>query len=148
MPRRSVPLELTVEQMSKLCRWLRAGSTPQQVALRARIAQGAASGESDKQIAGTLCVHPRTVALWRRRVRDEGIGCVWEVAAGRGRKPTFGATTIEEFLATWTDDPLPYAWTASVEKILSKVERCRQRLELIKPGCTKPPRSARSLAFR
>lgn len=376
MPRRSVPLELTVEQMSELSRWLRAGSTPQQVALRARIAQGAASGESDKQIASTLCVHPRTVALWRRRVRADGIGCVWEVAAGRGRKPTFGATkvsgwidktlqtrpkgashwstrslaksvgvskntihrawrdhqlkphltktfklsrdprfvekltdvvglylqppkdavvlcvdeksqiqaldrtqpglplmrgrcgtftheyqrhgttclfaalhvakgnvvaecyprhrhqefirflrrietefpppqclhlildnyaihghervrawlrkrprfvlhftptssswlnlierwfseleqktvrrgtfrsvselqaAIKEFLTAWNDDPLPYAWTASVEKILSKVERCRQRLELIKPGCTKPPRSARSLAFQ
>jgi len=55
---------------------------------------------------------------------------------------------IEEFLAAWNDDPLPYAWTTTVEKSFSKFERCRQRLELIKPGCTKPPPSARSLAFQ
>lgn len=80
MPRRSVPLELTVEQVSELGRWLRAGSTPQQVALRARIARGP------------------PVALWRWRVRTEGIGCIWEVAAGRGRKPTFGATTVSGWI--------------------------------------------------
>ncbi len=102
MPRRSVPLELTVEQVSELSRWLRAGSTPQQVARRARIAQEAASGASDKQIASMLWVHVRTVALWRRRVRTEGIGCIWEVAPGRGRKPTFGATTV----SGWIDKTL------------------------------------------
>ena len=70
------------------------------------------------------------------------------VRRGAFRSVTELQAAIEEFLAAWNDDPLPYAWTASVEKILSKVERCRKRLELIKPGCTKPPRSARSLAFR
>lgn len=376
MPRRSVSLQLTVEQIGELDRWIKVGSTPQQVALRAQIVRRAAGGESDKKIAQALHVHLRTAALWRRRALAEGIGCIWEIASGRGRKPKFGATTvsgwidktlqtrpkgashwstrslaksvgvskntihrawrdhqlkphltktfklsrdprfvekltdvvglylqppkdavvlcvdeksqiqaldrtqpglpmmrgrcgtftheyqrhgttclfaalhvakgnvvaecyprhrhqefirflrriesefpppqclhlildnyaihghervrawlrkrprfvlhfiptssswlnlierwfseleqktvrrgafrsvtelqaaIEEFLAAWNDDPLPYAWTASVEKILSKVERCRQRLELIKPGCTKPPRSARSLAFQ
>jgi uncharacterized membrane protein YccC len=53
---------------------------------------------------------------------------------------------IDEFLAAWNDEPVPYTWTASVERILAKVERCRQRLEQIRPGCTQPSHRARSLA--
>src|SRR5262249_52896443 len=52
---------------------------------------------------------------------------------------------IEEFLDAWNDNPIPYTWTASVERILAKVERCRHRLELIKPGCTKPRKGMRPL---
>lgn len=102
MSRKSIFLQLTVEQVDQLGRWIRVGSTPQQVALRARIVQRAGQGESDKDIAHGLRVHPRTVALWRRRVRAEGIDCVWEVAAGQGRKPAFGATTV----STWIDTTL------------------------------------------
>ncbi|MBW7893746.1 MAG: helix-turn-helix domain-containing protein [Opitutaceae bacterium] len=75
MPRRNLSLQLTNE----LDRWIKVGSIPQQVALRARIVRQAAEGASDKQIAHWLSVHPRTVALWRQRVRADGIGCVWEV---------------------------------------------------------------------
>ena len=57
-------------------------------------------------------------------------------------------TAIDEFLTAWNDAPLPYTCTASIERILAKVERCRQRLEQIKPGCTNHPRSTRSLAAR
>jgi len=102
MPRKSVPLELTAEQTKQLERWIRTGSTPQQVALRADIVHRAGRGESDKEIAGCLAVHPRTVALWRRRARSEGIESLWQVAAGRGRKPVFGATTV----SGWVDKTL------------------------------------------
>lgn len=100
MPRRSVSLQLTTEQTAELDRWIKVGSTPQQVALRARIVQLAAVGASDKQIAHALSVHPRTVALWRRRVGAEGTECIWEVAAGRGRKPKFGATVVSGWIDT------------------------------------------------
>ncbi len=60
----------------------------------------AAGGESDKQIAQALKVHPRTAALWRRRALVEGIACIWEIATGRGRKPKFGATTVSEWIDT------------------------------------------------
>src|ERR1700758_1481087 len=33
--------------------------------------------------------------LWRRRFAQEGIDSLWEVAPGRGRKPTFGPDKIE-----------------------------------------------------
>jgi transposase len=43
---------------------------------------------------------------------------------------------IAAFLAAWNAEPVPFVWTASVEKILEKVERCRRRLERIEPACT------------
>lgn len=45
---------------------------------------------------------------------------------------------IAEFLAAWNHDPKPFVWTATVESILEKLSRCRQTLERIKPGCTRP----------
>jgi hypothetical protein len=43
---------------------------------------------------------------------------------------------IEEFIEDWNRDPKPFIWTARAEDILEKIERCRRRLEEIKPGCT------------
>ena len=45
---------------------------------------------------------------------------------------------IEEFLAAWNNDPKPFVWTATVESIIEKLSRCKQTLERIKPGCTRP----------
>ena len=45
---------------------------------------------------------------------------------------------IEEFLAAWNSDPKPFVWTATVDSIMEKLNRCRQTLEQIKPGCTRP----------
>lgn len=84
-------MELAADEITRLEQWIRAGSTPQQVVLRARIILAAAAGQQDQAIAGQLQVHRFTVALWRKRVREQGIGCVWEIAAGRGRKARLGA---------------------------------------------------------
>jgi transposase len=45
---------------------------------------------------------------------------------------------IEEYLAAWNESPRPFVWTASVEQIVKKLDRARQKLEEIKPGSTKP----------
>ena len=45
---------------------------------------------------------------------------------------------ITEFLAAWNAKPTPFVWTASVERILEKIARARQRLEQIKPGSATP----------
>jgi transposase len=99
MSRKSIPVVLSGAEIIRLEQWIRAGSTPQQVVLRARMILAAARGSQDKQIATQLKVHRFTVALWRRRVREQGIGCVWEIAPGRGRKACYGtevATRIVE----------------------------------------------------
>src|SRR5438270_5385711 len=86
MPRKSLPVVLSESQVIRLEQWIRAGSTPQQVVLRGRIILRAAQGQSDQRIGRELKLQRRTAALWRRRVCDHGIGCVWEIAPGRGRK--------------------------------------------------------------
>ena len=43
---------------------------------------------------------------------------------------------IGEFLAAWNDNPKPLVWTATVDSIVEKLNRCKQTLETIKPGCT------------
>ena len=94
MRRKSLPIVLSEAELIRLQEWIRAGSTPQQVVLRARIIVGAARGQADQQIARELKAQRRTAALWRRRVREQGIGCVWEMAPGRGRKPRYGAEAV------------------------------------------------------
>lgn len=100
MSRKSIPVVLSDTEVIRLEQWIRSGSTPQQVALRARVILAVARGREDKQIAAEFAVHRFTVALWRRRVRDQGIGCIWEIAAGRGRKPRYGADVTAGVVAT------------------------------------------------
>jgi transposase len=45
---------------------------------------------------------------------------------------------IEEFLHAWNNEPKPFVWTATVDSIQEKLSRCKQTLEMIKPGCTRP----------
>lgn len=47
-------------------------------------------------------------------------------------------TAIQEFLAAWNKNPKPFVWTATVDSIVAKLNRCRQTLEQIQPGCTSP----------
>jgi len=75
-------------QIQRLEPWAAAGSTPQQVALRCRIVLLASRGETVVQIARILGVQRPAVRLWRDRVSREGIGAVWDIAPGRGRKPS------------------------------------------------------------
>ena len=94
MSRKSLPVTLSGPEIIRLEQWLRAGSTPQQVMLRAEVIVRAAQGQSDQQIACELKLQRRTAALWRRRVRQQGIGCVWEIAPGRGRKALYGKADV------------------------------------------------------
>lgn len=98
MSRTSPPVILAEAELSRLEQWIRAGSTPQQVVLRAQIIRDAAAGRTDKAIAATLAVRRETAALWRRRAREQGIGCVWEVAPGRGRKPRYDAAKVGRWI--------------------------------------------------
>ena len=55
----------------------------------------AAEGQSDNVIAQQLEVNRKTVMLWRTRFTQEGLDSLWEVAPGRGRKPTYGPEKIQ-----------------------------------------------------
>jgi transposase len=43
---------------------------------------------------------------------------------------------IIQFMEHWNKEGSPFVWTAKAETILEKLERCKKRLEEIKPGCT------------
>lgn len=98
MPRHAVLITLNESDRQELERWVSAHRTPQQVAQRCRIILAAAEGKKDKDIAESMKINSKTVALWRQRFRSEGPDCLWEVASGRGRKPQLTADKIEEVI--------------------------------------------------
>ena len=66
-----------------------------------------------------------------------------ELTSQRIRRDSFWSVedliaAINEFLGAWNEKPKPFAWTATVESIVTKLSRCRQTLEQIQPGCTTP----------
>ena len=96
MARNAIQVTLSDTDSQELKRWVGAHRTPQQVAQRCRIILAAAAGTQDKDIAKSMKINYKTVALWRKRFCSEGPDCFWEVAAGRGRKPQLTAEKIEE----------------------------------------------------
>ncbi len=83
------PVMLNPSDQAQLEQWGSAHGTPQQVALRCRIILAAFAGQPNQAIAADLQVSRPTVNLWRKRVGELGIGQVWEIAPGRGRKPRY-----------------------------------------------------------
>jgi transposase len=77
-----------------------AQGTPQQVALRSRIVLAAAAAQSDSAIAHDLAINRKTVMLWRARFAAHGLTSLWEIAPGRGRKPTYDGAKIKAIVDT------------------------------------------------
>ena len=99
MPRSTPALQLKEADEQQLRQWVSAFGTPQQVALRSRIVLSAAEGQSDNAIARACEVNRKTVTLWRERFAQEGLDSLWEVAPGRGRKPSYGRRKIAAIVA-------------------------------------------------
>src|SRR6266566_4961698 len=99
MARSSPLVSLSADDLAQVVRWEGAPSTPQQVALRCRLVLAAASGKQDLEIASTYDVNRHTAALWRQRVRAAGIGSLWEIQPGRGRKPKYDQEKRDALIA-------------------------------------------------
>jgi transposase len=95
MSRKIPALTLNFAQQEQIRQWLSAHGTPQQVALRCRIVLAAAAGQAGSAIATQLGTNRKTVSLWRSRFAERGLEGLWEIAPGRGRKPTYGAEKIK-----------------------------------------------------
>jgi transposase len=104
MPQAEPSADLESSQVQRLEQWAAAGSTPQQVALRCRIVLLTNRGEPVAQIARRLDVQRPTIRLWRDRVAKEGIGAVWDIAPGRGRKPSYGKSWIARLVKSTLQD--------------------------------------------
>lgn len=91
---------------------VRAPSTPQRDARRARIVLLAAEGRSTRSIAEEVGVQPRIVSNWRARFAGDGLGGLDDRPRGH-KKPIYGQTTNKRIVAL-LDEPPPegYArWT-------------------------------------
>jgi transposase len=100
--------------------------------------------------------HPNVQAWFERHPRFichfVPTSCSWlnlierwfgELTSKRVRRGSFFSVgelqqAIQEFLAAWNEAPRPFVWSATVTSIMTKLARCRQTLEQIQPGCTKP----------
>lgn len=100
VPRVARTIQLDSNDRLELERWVDAHGTPQQVTQRCRILLEASDGQQDKDIADTLQINFKTVALWRGRFLKEGMDCLWEVASGRGRKPRYPAGKVAAVIET------------------------------------------------
>src|SRR5690349_14039670 len=100
MPAPVSPLLLNDSDRQQLGQWVAAFGTPQQIVLRCRILLAAARGQSDRSIAQQLAIHRQTVVLWRTRFAQQGLKSLWEIAPGRGRKPTYSLEKIQQLVAT------------------------------------------------
>ena len=89
MPNTGLAIKLQPAERMQLEKWESSHGTPQQVALRCRIVLGAVAGQDNVAIAEGLGVSRPTVQLWRKRVCEAGIGEVWQIAPGRGRKAQY-----------------------------------------------------------
>ena len=98
MARRALLVTLSESDRRELERWVSAHRTPQQVVQRCRMIVAAAKGQRDKDIAENMKINVKTVALWRKRFSREGPDALWEVAAGRGRKPRLTADKVEDII--------------------------------------------------
>ena len=95
MARSIAALDLSKADREQIREWLAVHGTSQQVALRGQIVLGAADGKTHSEIARELEINRKTVTLWCDRVEEKGIGSLWEVAPGRGRKATYDAEKIK-----------------------------------------------------
>jgi transposase len=100
MPAPLPALSLSDHDREQLGRWVRAHGTPQQVVLRSRIVLAAAAAQSDSAIASELAINRKTVMVWRARFAEHGLTSLWEIAPGRGRKPTYDRAKIKAIVDT------------------------------------------------
>ena len=106
MSKRAVEVKLTSEDASVLQQWSRASTTPQRLALRARIALAAASGEATTSIARRERVRVATVSKWRRRWAEQGRAGLQDTPRA-GRRRRYTEVTVRRVLKQLDQPPPP-----------------------------------------
>jgi transposase len=96
MPTTRISIQLTQTDRGQLQSIVRAGSTPQKVARRARAILLAVQGCTNAEIAAAVGVSRQAVIDIRRRFSRGGIASVLRDAPRPGRKPSISAAKIDE----------------------------------------------------
>jgi transposase len=119
MSKPATPIELSEAERETLEGWLRAGSTEQRHAERARMILAAADGIGTLEIARRLGTRPARVSQWRTRFARDRLAGLAD-APRPGARPRYGPDTTRRILdlldqpppaghATWTGDLLSAA---------------------------------------
>ena len=87
---------MSVDQRAELVRLSKSASLPHRTVVQARGLLLAADGVANQETARRCGVDSDTVRRWRRRFADKGVAGVGVIAAGRGRKRSIAAGTVEE----------------------------------------------------
>src|SRR4249920_3441644 len=98
------PLVITEEERAELQRRIRAHTTPQRAAKRARIVLLAAEGVPNRQIATLVGMNQHTVSHWRHRFEAERLAGL-EDRPRPGRPLVYGHDQRLRILATVTQQP-------------------------------------------
>jgi transposase len=101
---KAVEVRLSPEDRAVLEARLRAPTTPQRDALRARIVLLADEGRSTRSVAEMVGTMPRTVSLWRGRYAREGLAGLAD-RPRPGPKPRYDARTGQRILAVLEGPP-------------------------------------------
>lgn len=102
----TAPLALTDDRRESLQSMARSGTASHREATRARALLLAGDGLANTAIAARLGVSPASVAAWRARFAEDGLAQVTQVRAGRGRRPSIPAETVEAIVrATLQERP-------------------------------------------
>jgi putative transposase len=123
MPRLSaVPIKLSEDEKADLEKLSRRSSTPQQIAMRAKIILRSGAGEGHGEISGALGISKYTSRLWRTRWielsgRELSVKERLEDAARCGTPATFTLEQLTQLYALACEPPQKYGrpishWTA------------------------------------
>jgi putative transposase len=129
--RKALPIPLSSEHERELKALVRAHSTPQKLAERARIILLAASGLGVDETARRLGIWRKTASTWRRRWRDAdaaaGVAARLSDAPRSGAPATFTPEVICKIVALSCEDPealdLPLSHWSQSELARQAVQR-------------------------
>jgi hypothetical protein len=132
MPNTGLAIKLQPAERMQLEKWESSHGTPQRVALRCRIVLGAVAGQDNVAIAEGLGVSRPTVQLWRKRVCQAGIGEVWQIAPGRGRKAQYTQAKRDGIIHAGHGVPIPQPRAVQVPSRPPGAARQRPRKPLLR----------------
>jgi transposase len=98
------PLVIDETEQEALRALVRAGTTEQRRAMRARVILAAADGVANERIAAELGVHKMTVLLWRGRFARDRLAGLLD-ALRPGRAPTYGRADRDRVIALTLEPP-------------------------------------------
>ena len=98
------PLSVHESDLEILRALVRARTTEQRLAQRARIVLCAAEGKPNRRIAAEVGVAPMTVLLWRERYQRAGLAGLADEARS-GRPPTYGRNERDRVIALTLEPP-------------------------------------------